>query len=386
MRIVADEKMTGLDELIRPLGELITAPGRDIGPALLVDAEALLVRSITPVTADLLTNSPVRFVGTATSGLDHVDQEFLASRGITLAAAPGSNANAVVDYVLAALATMIGGGHLDRAELSVGIIGLGQVGSRLQQRLAALGIATALCDPPLAAQLQHDQAAALVSLDEVLRCQVVSLHVPLLQSGAHPTAPLLDYSALAAMGPDRVLVNTSRGGVVDEDAWLELHAQGQAPQLISDVWCHEPSVNGALVQAAYLATPHIAGYSERAKRQATRMLADALVRYRQGLSHRTEADPVAIAVTAMSADSGAWHPEHWQSLAAVLPLPELSLRFKKAVAEAGRAGLSAGVFDGFRSDLRSRREFGEQVIATADLSDQVAFFRAAGFADAQQQN
>ncbi|GAB5500007.1 MAG: hypothetical protein PsegKO_23180 [Pseudohongiellaceae bacterium] len=395
MRIVADERMNGLEELIRPLGELVTAPGREIDRHLLADTDVLLVRSITPVSAALLNNSPVRFVGTATSGLDHVDQAFLAQQGIALADARGSNANAVVDYVLAALAELIAGEELDVRDLIVGIVGHGQVGRRLQSRLSALGIATRVCDPPLAAWLQAshgpERAASLVSLSEVLTCQVVSVHVPLQHGGEHATAPLLDRPALAALGPQRLLINTSRGGIVDEAAWLDLYEKNQAPSLISDVWCNEPHVDDRLVRAARLATPHIAGYSERAKRQATAMLADALLQFQQGNFAGQTREANEPQPSSGSSQALANSIDCWRRLADALPLAPLSKRFKQAVTAAGGDGLDAATFDGFRNDLRQRREFGE--LAPEALAgdseghgegeqikpEQVEFFRAAGF-------
>lgn len=387
MRIVADERMNGLQELIGPLGELVTAPGREIGPQLLADAEVLLVRSITPVSAALLADSPVHFVGSATSGLDHVDRPYLEARGIALADARGSNANAVVDYVLAALASLISAGKLDVSRLSVGIVGQGQVGSRLQSRLAALGITTRVCDPPLAARLRangfSESAAPLVSLPEALECSVVSLHVPLQHDGDFPTALLLSRPLLAAMGPGKVLINTSRGGVVDEAGWLDLHRQGKAPLLVSDVWCHEPAVNAKLVSAATLATPHIAGYSEHAKRQATIMLAKALQQFQAGNYAGPVADLGKQGIAPPSAAGHFTHIDCWRQLTKALPLQALSARFKQAVAEADREGLAARHFDGFRNDLRSRQEFSElqlsEFLSGAERAGQVEFFRAAGF-------
>lgn len=398
MRIVADERMNGLEELIRPLGELITAPGREIDRHLLADADVLLVRSITPVSAMLLKDSPVRFVGTATSGLDHIDQAFLSAQGIVLADARGSNANAVVDYVLAALAELIVDGELDRRDLTVGIVGHGQVGSRLQSRLAALGIATRVCDPPLAAWLRGshvpERAASLVSLAEVLACQVVSVHVPLQHGGEQATASLFDRSTLATLGPQRWLINTSRGGIVDEAAWENLYEKNQAPSLISDVWCNEPHVDERLVRAARLATPHIAGYSERAKRQATAMLADALQQFQQGSFAGQTRKANGPQPTSGSSAALSRPVDHWRRLTDVLPLAPLSERFKQAVTAAGGEGLSAATFDGFRNDLRKRREFAE--LAPETLAghsegngegeqvkpEQVEFFRAAGFSRA----
>jgi len=409
LRIVADERMNGLEELIGPLGELVTAPGREINRALVADADVLLVRSITPVSAALLKDSSVRFVGTATSGLDHVDQLFLDEQGIALADARGSNGNAVVDYVLAALAALIVEGDLDVAELSVGIVGYGQVGSRLQARLSALGITTRVCDPPLALQHQAGNDAlvdSLAALEEVLACKVVSLHVPFVTNGDYPTAPLMNQSRLLSMGADRVLINTSRGGVVDEAAWLALNEQGKAPLLVSDVWQDEPNADARMVSSARLATPHIAGYSERAKRQATAMLADALQQFTRGeLKGRAS---VATANSLRQATDARYFEDTacWRALAEALPLAPLSDSYQQAMAKARAGarieaskeeskeastestGLTAAEFDGFRTMLLNRREFCElsltDYLPAPGNTGQVEFFRAAGFADSSE--
>src|SRR5690554_5116493 len=225
LRIVADENIPLLDEVFGDSAEITRLPGRQMQAADLANADALMVRSITAVNAQLLANSTVQFVGTCTIGVDHIDQHYLAEQGIGFANAPGCNAAAVVDYVLAALLAS----HADMdywQSKTVGIVGYGEVGSRLHQRLQQCGIQTRVVDPY--------KASAKNSLDEVLACDVVSLHVPYTPSGEHKTAFLLNQQRLQQLKDGCLLINTSRGQVVDNHALMQQLKVGRI-QAVLDV-------------------------------------------------------------------------------------------------------------------------------------------------------
>ena len=268
MRIIADANMCDVSTVFSHLGEVEELNGRDIGRAELANADILLVRSVTRVNAALLRGTPVKFVGTATSGFDHVDRAGLEQLGVQFAYAPGSNANSVVEYVLSAIACcddrlerLLDGGR-------VGIIGYGVIGRRLHQRLQALGMQCVAYDP----WLEQSAHPVLGELDAVLACDVISIHAELTRQEPYPSWHLLDARALAQISPDSLLISAGRGAVVDNQALLQRQC-GVAPfTAVLDVWEGEPELDAKLLPFCQFATPHIAGYSHDGKQLATRML------------------------------------------------------------------------------------------------------------------
>ncbi|WP_412068712.1 4-phosphoerythronate dehydrogenase [Rubrivirga sp. IMCC43871] len=274
--IVADANIPFAEAAFGRLGAVRRVPGRAITRDTLGGADVLLVRSVTPVDAALLAGTRVRFVGTATAGTEHVDRAALATRGVAFASAPGSNAASVVDYVLAALLALAADRGEALAGKTLGVVGVGAVGGRLAPRARALGMAVLACDPPRQADGQSGEWHAL---GEVLdRADVVTLHTPLTTAieSPWPTLGLIDAAAAARMRPGAWLVNAARGRVVTPDAALAL---ARSRPVVLDTWPSEPEPTPALVEAAALATPHIAGYAADAKARGTAMLADALHRW-----------------------------------------------------------------------------------------------------------
>ena len=271
--IVADENMEGLTQYLGHLGSIRRVNGRNIDSGDLRDVDVLLVRSITAVNEQLLSGTSVKFVGTATSGYDHVDREYLERAGIAFAHAPGSNANSVVEYVLGAvgaveqkLEQLFSGG-------TVGIIGYGNIGRQLASRLTELRINYLVYDPWLAPELISNPA----SLPDVLRCDVISIHAELTHKKPWPSYHLLGSNELAQVAQHSLLINASRGAVVDNAALQQRLSEQDAPIAILDVWEHEPRVSEKLLSQVRFGTAHIAGYSRDGKLLATRMLRDALL-------------------------------------------------------------------------------------------------------------
>ena len=289
MKIVVDSAVPWAREAFAGLGDLELRPGTSIDAAVVRDADALVVRTVTRVDARLLASSKVRFVGTATAGFDHVDTRWLAQRGIAFASAAGCNATAVAEYVLTALHIIALERDRDLVAGPIGVVGFGQVGRRLTMRLRALGSTVMVCDPPLVEARERGDAIRgpwpelvstepFVELPELLtRSRVVSLHVPLVDGRHHATRRLVDAEALDVMRSGAVLVNTSRGGVVDESALEPWLAEGGVAVL--DVFADEPDVPATLLAAmsgVRIATPHIAGYTVEGKLRGTTMIAHAL--------------------------------------------------------------------------------------------------------------
>ena len=272
MLLVADENIPLLDEFFADFGEIRRYPGRSISAEQVRDADALLVRSVTRVDEALLAGSRVRFVGTCTIGTDHLDLAYFASAGIHWASAPGCNARGVVDYVLGSLLALAEqtGQRLD--QLVYGVVGAGQVGSRLVRVLQGLGWQVRVCDPPR----QAAEGGDFVELAQILgECDVISLHTPLTREGDYPTHHLIGAAQLQALKPGAWLINASRGAVVDNAA-LRAHLEADAElEVVLDVWEGEPQVDVELAALCQLATPHIAGYSLDGKLRGTAMIYEA---------------------------------------------------------------------------------------------------------------
>lgn len=277
LTILVDENIPAVEHC---LGDLYTdgtvsvrrAGGRALGREQLAGVDALLVRSVTKVNKSLLAGTGVRFVGTATSGVDHIDRDYLRDEGIGFAHAPGSNANSVVEYVLAAIGVC--GDRLEQLLDGgcVGIVGYGVIGKAVARRFAALNIRYKVYDP----WLEPTAITCPATLEAVLACDVVTLHAELTSEQPWPSYHLLDADALAAVPGTSLLINASRGPVVDNQALLSLLEQKDSPQVILDVWEGEPAINHELLGRVAFATPHIAGYSLDGKLLATTMLCEAL--------------------------------------------------------------------------------------------------------------
>ncbi len=279
MKIVADENIPLLKEYFGGVVEVVAKPGRNISPKDLHDADALLVRSVTTVNRQLVEHSALKFVATATAGCDHVDQEYLAAEGIAFSYAPGCNATAVVEYVLAALdiLTERQGSALNKRQ--VGIVGKGQVGGRLFQTMERLGVDVCACDPLLAAQdTQADHR--YYSVDELIqRSDVICLHTPLITDGPYPTHHLIDERRLQAMKSGTILINAGRGAVINNTALKQSLTHRDDLAVVLDVWESEPDVDSQLMSQVALATPHIAGYSLDARIRGTEMIYRAFCHY-----------------------------------------------------------------------------------------------------------
>ncbi|HTS16830.1 MAG TPA: 4-phosphoerythronate dehydrogenase [Verrucomicrobiae bacterium] len=292
MKIVADPNIPYVSEAFGPLGDVQLVPGRQIGPEVVREADALLVRSVTPVNPALLAGSTVRFVATATIGFDHIDREYLSRQGIGFASAQGSNANSVAEYITAGMLEL-GSRHNFRVRDKVlGVVGVGNVGSRVVRYAEALGMRVLQNDPPReraeytaisSPQPSPPRGAgarrsAFVSLDEVVsRADIITLHVPLTREGEDATFHLFDKERLDALEARKpVLFNSSRGAVVDNKALLKAIDGERLGCVGLDVWENEPNILAELLDVVDIGTPHIAGYSFDGKVNGSRMIYEAL--------------------------------------------------------------------------------------------------------------
>ena len=277
MKLYIDENIPYAKQFFSDFGELTFFSGRSVKPEQLSNADVLLVRSITQVNSDLLAeNNNLQFVGTATIGKDHIDQDYLASRDIQFNSAPGCNKISVAEYVLSSLLILAEKQHFQLTDKSVAIVGAGNTGSAVYERLTALGVGCKLYDPPL---LNHGDNRDFCSFDEVLQADIISLHVPKITTGDFPTVHMFNETVLAKLTQQQILMNASRGEVIDNQALLKLAQKGAIPTLVLDVWENEPNIEKQLLPYVEIATPHIAGYSLDGKARGTEMLYQALCNF-----------------------------------------------------------------------------------------------------------
>lgn len=275
MKIAADGNISYVEEAFGALGDVRVLRGREISPDDVRDADILLVRSVTQVGESLLEGSRVRFVATATIGTDHIDQTYLRNKGIGFTSAPGTSANAVAEYIVAALLTVCERQGRDLGQSSMAVVGVGNVGSKVAVYAEALGMKVFLNDPPLERQTGDK---VYRPLDEVIGCDFVTMHVPLTREGQDPTFHLMDEAVLKKMSPGSVLLNTARGAVVDGGA-LSKELKAKRLSAVLDVWEGEPNIDVELLGEVALGTPHIAGYSFDGKVNATVVIYQAACKF-----------------------------------------------------------------------------------------------------------
>jgi erythronate-4-phosphate dehydrogenase len=276
VRILADENIPYAREAFSTLGEVRISAGRAITRSNLADIDLLIIRSQTSVTAELVEGTPVRFVTTATSGSDHVCEEDLQRLGIPFYAALGCNANSVAEFMVAAWLTLAQKTSVTLRGRRVGVVGVGHVGELVAEKARALGMMPVLNDPPRARETGR---ADFRPLEELVDCDIITCHTPLTRAGADPTSGLIGEPFLSRLKAGAWLCNSGRGGVIDEAALRASLATGRIGGLILDVWDHEPQIDPWLLDAADIATPHIAGHSLEGKAYGTQMVYEAACRF-----------------------------------------------------------------------------------------------------------
>ena len=376
MRIVADENIPLLDEFFAGFGEIRRLPGRSIDAAAAADADLLLVRSVTQVDRALLDGSAVKFVGTCTIGTDHLDLDYFQQADITWASAPGCNARGVVDYVLGSLLVLAEQQGVDLAARTYGVIGAGQVGSRLLKVLRGLGWRVLVCDPPR----QAVEGGDFVSLQQVLaECDVISLHTPLERLGEHPTYHLFDHARLAALKPGSWLINASRGAVVDNQALRELLPQRSDLQVVLDVWEGEPQADVELAALCRIATPHIAGYSLDGKLRGTAQIYQALCQH-LGVAPSVELEQLMPSawLSELTIDASADPAWALASICRAVYDPRRDdADFRRSLQ--GDAAMRRAAFDGLRKHYPMRREIdGLEVCVKGDAPAVASLVQALG--------
>lgn len=275
LKLIVDENIAFADKTFDQFGKVNLMPGREITNSSLIDSDVLIVRSITNVDEELLKNSPVKFVGTATIGIDHIDLDYLKQNKIAFADAKGCNAYSVAEYVVASLLNLAVRFEFSFKDKSIGIVGVGNVGSKVAAFTEALGMKVLLNDPPL--QRSGDKRN-FVELADILNCDIISLHTPLNLDGIDKTFHLLNSDNLKKLKDGTILINTSRGAVINN---LDLLTAIEKKNLkvVLDVWENEPDISVELLNKVLIGTPHIAGYSYEGKINGTKIIYDSLCEF-----------------------------------------------------------------------------------------------------------
>jgi len=274
MRIVADDKIPFLRGVLEPYSEVIYLPGKSIDKNVLKNSDALLVRTRTKCSPGLLDGTNVKFIGTATIGFDHIDTAWCEKAGIAWTNAPGCNSSSVQQYIASVLFQVSLKGNFPLSGKTIGIIGVGNVGSKVEKIAGLLGMKILLNDPPRA---RAEGSENFTWLDRLLgESDIISVHVPLNRAGEDKTFHLFDNEHIGMIKKGSWFFNSSRGEVVDSKALKELIDSGRVGGAVLDVWEHEPDIDLDLMRKTFISTPHIAGYSTDGKANGTAMVVNAL--------------------------------------------------------------------------------------------------------------
>jgi len=271
MKFVADVDIPFLKGVLEPYGEVVYKKGLDICREDIIDADALLIRTRTRCDEELLQGTKVSIITTATIGTDHIDLDYCGSHGIEVANASGCNAGGVMQYVFSALYGIAARKGIKIDGATIGIVGVGNVGRKIEYMADYLGFNVLRCDPPRA---QKEGPEGFCSLEHLLtESDIVTLHVPLDEN----TRGMANADFFTLMKPGAIFINAARGEVVNEEALLE--AAPKMGAIVIDTWNNEPAVNEELIDVVDIATPHIAGYSYQGKVNGTSMAVQAIAKH-----------------------------------------------------------------------------------------------------------
>ena len=277
MKIVADDKIPFLKGALEPVAELSYLPGGKISRNELMDADALLVRTRTRCNEALLAGTPVKFIATATIGFDHIDTSYCEKAGVFWTNAPGCNSSSVAQYITSVLLNLACRHRISLQGRTLGVVGVGNVGSKVAKVGAALGMRVLLNDPPRA---RAEGAGGFCDLSTILReSDFITFHVPLCTEGSDKTFHMVTKDLISKMKHGAFLINSSRGEVVESAALLSALEHKQLAGAVLDVWENEPEIDLKLLRALDIATPHIAGYSTDGKANGTAMSVRSLSKF-----------------------------------------------------------------------------------------------------------
>ncbi len=278
LRIIADDKIPYLKGVIEPYADIDYLPPFQFTPVEVKSADALIIRTRTLCNESLLEGSDVKMIATATIGYDHIDRNYCAKAGITWSNAPGCNADSVAQYIMSVVFIWSRKSGIPVKGLKIGIVGVGNVGKKVEAFARRCGMKPLLCDPPRALAEQDDTFVNIETIAQ--KADVITFHTPLIFDTDFATYKLANSQLFEHMKERPVLlINSARGGVVDEKEMLEFMSYSKQFDVVTDCWEDEPHINIDLLNMSMLSTPHIAGYSYDGKANATRMAVDSISSY-----------------------------------------------------------------------------------------------------------
>lgn len=277
-KIVIDDKIPYIKETISKLtNRAVYIPGNMIGNDDIRDADALIIRTRTHCDAQLLKGSNVKFVATATIGYDHIDTNFMEQAGIKWINCPGCNASSVAQYIDAVLTLIKTEKHIDIQKQTIGIVGCGHVGKKVVEVARRKGMNILVCDPP---RSDAEGEKGFVSMEQIAKeADIITFHVPLTKEGRYPTYHLANETLFDSLSKRPIIINSSRGAVVDNEALLYAINYNKVKDAVIDTWENEPNINKELLKRVWIGTPHIAGYSADGKTNADNMVISALCEF-----------------------------------------------------------------------------------------------------------
>jgi erythronate-4-phosphate dehydrogenase len=277
MKIVIDDKIPYIKGALEKFTEVIYLPGSKTTPEIVKDADALITRTRTICNEKLLAGSSVKFIATATIGFDHIDTEYCEKAGISWINAPGCNAKSVEQYIAAALFTLALKNRIKLCDKTIGIVGVGNVGSKVARFCEILGMKVLLNDPP---RERNEGSEQFVSLDFIREnSDIITFHVPLNMSGEDATFHFIDFEFLSGLRKKPLLINSCRGEVTETMAIINAIKLNTLSGYIADCWENEPDIHQELLGLCDIGTPHIAGYSKDGKANGTMMSVQAVSRF-----------------------------------------------------------------------------------------------------------
>lgn len=338
MKIIVDNKIPYIKEAVEKIADkVIYVPGKDFTPELVRDADALIIRTRTHCNRELLEGSQVKFIATATIGFDHIDTAFCKQSGIEWTNAPGCNSASVAQYIQSALLVVQSCQHKKLSDLTIGIVGVGNVGNKVAQIAQGFGMRILLNDLP---REEKEKNSSFTSLQRIAEeADIITFHVPLYKEGKYKTFHLADEAFFRLLKRKPVIINTSRGEVIETDALLKALQTHAISDAVIDVWENEPEINRELLDKVLIGTPHIAGYSADGKANATKMSLDSICRF-----FHLEADYEIIPPTPATPDIYA--KTHEDAL----------LQIYNPVADSQRLKSQPNQFETLRGDYPLRRE------------------------------
>lgn len=276
MKILADAHIPYLKGVIEQFGEVEYLPGNLFSHETIKDKDVLFVRTVTRFDEKILANTNIKLICSATIGYDHIDTEYCSENNIAWRTAPGCNANSVEQYVSASLLLLAEKYKFDLSTKTIGIIGVGNVGSRVKKACEKLGMRVLLNDPPLCEKdTKLSQTESFVNIEIIKKeADIITMHTPLTKTGKHKTYNLVDEQFISSLNKKPFIINSSRGSVVSTSALKEALKSGKVSGAVIDCWENEPNIDHELLEMVYIATPHIAGYSADGKWMATKMSLD----------------------------------------------------------------------------------------------------------------